>query len=262
MQLPPHNAERRVHVLHQFIRDNPLGVLTTAIRDPSFPLLQASHIPWVVDEDGCSNNTTSHGRLRGHMARMNPHAKAMVDYASRIEPDSNGTYLEEDVLVVFNGPMHHYITPKFYEKTKPESGKVVPTWNYEAVQVYGKARVHVDTKSEAFGEYLSKQMSDLTKHCETAIMGYGPGGREEARAWEVSDAPSSYIELLKKNLIGIEIEITRVEGRFKMSQEKVKGDRDGVINGIRNLENPIAEPLSQLITDRANVYDGRKNMDR
>lgn len=76
------------------------------------------------------------GRLRGHIARQNPQSKAIIEYLNAESSDvtsSPKTHLEEDVLVIFNGPVHHYVTPKFYTETKPTSGKVVPTWDYEAV---------------------------------------------------------------------------------------------------------------------------------
>ncbi|KAH8198644.1 hypothetical protein TruAng_007185 [Truncatella angustata] len=149
MHLLSHNAEHKLDVLHQFIRANLLGVVTTAIRCPPFPLLQASHIPWVIDiveEDVGS----LYGRLRGHMARQNPQAKSIIEYVSQFGSDSNEIWLPEDVLVMFNGLMYHYITPKFHKETKPNTGKVVPTWDYDAVQVYGKARVYIDMQSDVF----------------------------------------------------------------------------------------------------------------
>ncbi|KAK4865577.1 hypothetical protein LT330_009365 [Penicillium expansum] len=248
MHLPSYNAELRPEILHQFIRDNPLGLLTTSIRVPSHPLVQASHIPWVVDSE--SENGTKLGKLRGHIARPNPQAKAMIEILSK-SPESQ--YLEEEVLVVFTGPVHHYVTPKFYKATKPSTGKVVPTWNYEAVQVYGRAKIYIDTKSTEFGEYLNKQLSDLSSHAENSHLRLGLD--HEGRPWRVSDAPTSYIELLKKNLVGIEIEITSLAGRFKMSQEKGLGDRNGVIDGFRQMGSSTGIELSELTTRRAAQYD-------
>lgn len=254
MHLPSHNVEPRVPVLHSFIKQYPLGILTTAIRNPSFPFLQTSHIPWVIDAaDECG---TENGRLRGHIARQNPQSKAIIE--STANSTDQIAYLEEEVLVLFNNPAHHYVTPKFYKETKPATGKVVPTWNYEAVQVYGKARVYVDSRSDETNAFLTKQISDLSQHAETSVMGYGVGEKAAIPAWSVSDAPERYVELLRKNIIGIEIEITSIAGRFKMSQEKARVDRDGVIEGMRGLDSALGCPMADIITQRAEEYDLQK----
>lgn len=252
MHIPSHNAESRPEVIRQFIHSNPVGILTTGIKSTSHPFLLASHIPWVIDSS--AETGTEFGKLRGHIARPNPQAKSIIEHLS--ESPSRAGVLEDDVLVMFNGPVHHYVTPKFYKETKPATGKVVPTWNYESVEVYGTARIYHETKSPEFSSYLDKQLVDLSMHAETAVMGYG--GDSGVRAWEVADAPSRYIELLKKNIIGIEIEIKSMAGRFKMSQEKPIGDRNGVIEGFKNLGNPIGVELSELATRRAKEYDEKK----
>ncbi|KAF2796638.1 hypothetical protein K505DRAFT_323147 [Melanomma pulvis-pyrius CBS 109.77] len=252
MHIPSFHAENRTPVLEKFVRDNPLGILTTAIKNPSFPFLQSSHIPWVIDS--AEDSGTKYGKLRGHIARQNPQAKAIIEEVFEAPGDS--AVIENDVLILFNAPHHHYITAKFYKETKPETGKIVPTWDYEAVEVYGKAKVFVDTRSEIFGKFLTQQLSDLSHHAETSIMGYGTG--DNAAPWTISEAPDSYIAMLKKNIIGIEIEITSMAGRFKMSQEKKKGDRDGIIEGIRKLPSPTGVPMSDMLANRAAEFDAKK----
>jgi transcriptional regulator len=262
MHIPAHNAELRPPVLRQFIRENPLGVLTTAIRSSSYPLLQSSHIPWIVDVDDEDNEAVL-GRLRGHIARQNPQAKAIIESLTTKSsdiPTSPKTHLEEDVLVLFNGPIHHYVTPQFYTETKPTSGKVVPTWDYEAVQVYGTARIYFDTHSKEFDDFLTQQLSDLSQHAETSIMGYGKDNK--SHPWQVADAPSRYIDLMKKNIIGIEIEIKSMAGRFKMSQEKLKGDRDGVIKGFQNMKSAVGTQMADIIEQRAALFDAEKERKR
>jgi transcriptional regulator len=254
MHIPAYHAEHRTPVLEQFVRDNPLGVLTTAIRNPSYPFILSSHIPWVIDSAEITD--TKYGKLRGHIARQNPQAKVIIESLYESATSDEGTTLEEDVLVLFNAPHHHYITAKFYKETKPETGKTVPTWDYEAVEVYGKARVWVDSKSEATGAFLAVQLADLTRHAETSIMGYGK--EDSAPPWTINEAPDSYIALLKKNIIGIEIEITSMAGRWKMSQEKKKGDRDGIIEGINKLPSPIGKPMSDMLVCRAKEFDAKK----
>ena len=258
MQLKAGSSELRPPILRQFIRQNPLGILTTSIKSSSHPLLQSSHIPWILDVDD-EDSEVELGKLRGHIARQNPQAKAMIESLSPRPPDAKSApeaCLEDDVLVLFNGPVHHYITPQFYTDTKPSTGKVVPTWDYEAVQVYGTARIYFDTGSEEFKDFLTKQLSALSQHAETSIMGYGKDAKPEP--WQVSDAPTGYIDIMKKNIIGIEIEIKSMAGRFKMSQEKPKGDRAGVINGFLHMESAIGTQMAGIVEQRANEFDALK----
>ncbi|KAJ6588799.1 putative transcriptional regulator [Mycena capillaripes] len=244
MYLRAVHAESHIPTLRALVRDFPLGVLTTAISSPKFPLLQSSHIPFVLDVSD-ENSVTELGRLRGHLARANPQAKAMIEALQ----DSPTNVLQQEVLVLFTSPVQHYVTPKFYVETKPSTGKVVPTWNYAAVQAYGRATVFWDTKSDDTASFLNQQIDDLSKHAEADQMGFtGEGERPEA--WSVKDAPESYTELLKKAIIGIEIEIDRLEGKFKMSQELAEGDRKGVIEGFQNLDSDVAGEVATLVRKR------------
>ncbi|KFZ13027.1 hypothetical protein V501_03927, partial [Pseudogymnoascus sp. VKM F-4519 (FW-2642)] len=209
-----------------------------------------------VEEDG---SKVELGRLRGHIARQNPQAKAIIESLTSEPlgtPSSPKACLEDDVLVLFNGPVHHYVTPQFYTKTKPAIGKVVPTWDYEAVQVYETARMYFDTSSEEFDHFLTQQLSDLSQHAETSIMGYGSGTKPQR--WKLSDAPTRYLDIMKKNVIGIEIGIKSMGGRFKMSQEKPKGDRDGVINGFRNMGTVARTQMVGVLEQRAKEFDAAK----
>ncbi|KAL4879385.1 hypothetical protein BJY04DRAFT_208718 [Aspergillus karnatakaensis] len=229
MYLRAVHAEAQIAVLHQLIRDNPLGILTTAIKSPLYPFIQSSHIPFILDVPETADGTLSNGVLRAHMAKQNPQAKALMEALAAQQEQGNASLeLSEEVLILFNGPHHHYVTPKFYTETKPESGKVVPTWNYSAAQAYGKIKVYCDSKSEETSAYLQKQIEELSNQSETSIMGY-------SSPWKVSDAPVNYVDLLKKNIIGIEISIDRLQGKFKMSQEMGHGDRQGVIEGFERL---------------------------
>ncbi|KAK9236557.1 transcriptional regulator PAI 2-type [Lipomyces kononenkoae] len=257
MFLRTDHAEPRIPVLQQFIRENPLGILTTAIQSPLYPLIQSSHVPFILDVPETADGTLSNGILRGHMAKQNPQAKALMEaLAVRNEQGQNTLELSDEVLVLFNGPHHHYVTPKFYTETKPTSGKVVPTWNYSAVQAYGKITVYCNSKSDETGAFLQKQIGDLSQHLETSIMGYTGG--DEASPWEVSDAPVPYVEILKKNIIGIEIKIDRLQGKFKMSQEMGKGDREGVIKGFDSLGTEVGKGISRTVKERSDLMDLKK----
>jgi transcriptional regulator len=248
----PH-GEPELPVLRKLIQDNPLGLLTTAVPSPGHPFLQSSHIPFVLDIEDEADETKL-GKLRGHLARVNPQSKAMIENLTE-NPHLNNV-IEQDVIVIFNSPVQHYVTPKFYTETKPTTGKVVPTWNYAAVQVYGRARIFHDTKTDETGQFLSKQISDLSRHAETNVMGFTGG--DNPVGWKVSDAPDRFIELLKKSIIGIEIEITSMGGKFKMSQEMGMGDREGIIKGFSKLESETAKEMSKMVQIRSDLKEAKK----
>jgi transcriptional regulator len=269
MYIRPAHAELDIPTLHAFIREHALGLFTTAIPHATYPTIQTSHIPFILDgppspaADDASDSTAKPqlGVLRGHMARANPQAKAVIDHlkacgvqaassgflsswlgsSSSSSADSESFELAEEVLVLFNAPEHSYITPKWYTETKPQTGKVVPTWNYAAVQVYGRARIYHEN-DDATSSFLQKQVQDLSRLQEELA------GHE--KPWEVSDAPTSYVDARKKAIIGIEIEITRCEGRFKLSQEKGDGDRKGVVQGFKALGTDKGEKLAGMVQGR------------
>lgn len=246
MYLRAVHAELHIPTLRQFIHENPLGLLVSAITSSNFPTIQCTHVPWLLDVKDSSNENDL-GILRGHMAKPNPHSKALTEAASALPASARRT-LSEEVSVMFNGPADSYVSPKFYTETKPATGKVVPTWNYSAVQAYGRAIIYFDSNAPETGPFLQKQVSDLSQHAETNVMKY-------KKAWSVDDAPERYVELLKKNIIGIEIQITRLEGKFKMSQEMGKGDRDGVIEGFRRLDTDAGNRIAEMVENRGRLKD-------
>ena len=252
MYLRAVHAEDRIPVLRQLIHDFPLGVLTTAIPSATRPFIQATHIPFLLDvvDEG---SETELGVLRGHLARQNPHSKTMIDSLSK-SPASANNVLEQDVMVLFTATPNHYVTPKFYTETKPDTGKVVPTWNYAAAQVYGKAKIYYDATAQGTGDFLGRQVSDLTNHIETTVMDYtGVDGRPGQ--WKVTDAPERYIDILKKNIIGIEITVSSLEGKFKMSQEMSKGDRDGVVQGFEALQSDVGNAVASVVHERSEMKE-------
>ena len=256
MYLRTDHVETNVPTLRQFIHDNPLGIITTAIPSKTHPFIQSSHVPWILDVDDKSSETEL-GMLRGHMARANPQSKAIVDILSKdkvengVEANDEGHFLEDEVLIMFDGPAHSYVTPKFYLETKPANGKVVPTWNYSAVQVYGRAKIYYDSKSATTTSYLQKQITDLTVLSEGQLM-------PSEKPWTLDEAPRSYVDLLRKAIIGVEIEITRLEGKFKMSQERPLGDRNGVIDGFTKLETDVGKAMAGAVKERGDMRDAEK----
>jgi transcriptional regulator len=139
------------------------------------------------------------GRLQAHIARANPQWKGLDG---------------QEVLVVFQGPLT-YVTPAFYE-TKRETGKVVPTWNYAMVQARGIACLRDDPA------WLDTQIAALTDRHEAS----------RAEPWEVSDAPRPYIEAQLRGIVGIDIDIRQIEGKWKVSQNRPVADRLGVAQGL------------------------------
>ncbi|KAJ5167147.1 uncharacterized protein N7482_005928 [Penicillium canariense] len=253
MYLRAVHAESSTQALFEFIKANPLGVITTAIPSPTYRFLQSSHVPWVLDVYDDPEAPVK-GRLRGHMAKQNPQSKAMIEACT----NSSTSTLQQDVMILFTGAHHHYVTPKFYTETKPTTAKVVPTWNYAAAQVYGKATIYYDSSSSETSEYLSQQIHDLSQLCETSVMGYT--GREgKPGPWSVLDAPERYIDIMKKNIIGIEVSIETIEGKFKMSQELGQGDRNGVIEGFHNLGSDVGTHIAEMVKERGEMKDAEKN---
>jgi transcriptional regulator len=143
-----------------------------------------------------------HGVLRVHLARANPQWRDLGAVG--------------ECLVVFQGPQE-YVTPSWYA-TKRESGKVVPTWNYATVHVRGRPTVFEDAA------WLRRQVDDLTSLAE----GRRPG------PWKVDDAPADFVASQLKGIVGIEILIEHIEGKWKVSQNRPVADREGVIEGLRN----------------------------
>jgi transcriptional regulator len=126
-------------------------------------------------------------------------------------------------MVVFQGP-EAYITPSWYIETKPTTHKTVPTWDFATVHCHGVPTLHDSSRPDG-DAFLSTQINDLTAQMEKSI----PGKDE----WTVSEAPENYIRLLKRTLYGLEIEVSRTEAKWKMSQDKPAKDIEGVQAGLR-----------------------------
>lgn len=272
MYLRAAHAETRLKPLIEAIQNNPLGLLTTAIGSTSFPLIQHTYIPWVLEPpenldalelSGQADAAPVGGvktpvqglrgcRLRGHMARANPHSKQLIEASG-----SGNDCLSTEVTINFAPNGQHYITPKFYVHTKPETGKVVPTWNYVAVEVRGTARIFHDKTPET-SQYLHTLLEDLTRQSEGSL-GYDttPKARlavngeamsnKKGPAWEMRDAPEPYLEMKKKGIIGIQIEVDSIVGKWKMSQELASQDRRGVENGLKDLNTTMSTSVAAIV---------------
>ena len=205
MYLPAHFEETRPEVLHELVRAHPLGLLVTL--GPAG--LQANPVPFMLDAASdtsteASTSASTNNRapvLRAHVARANP-----VWREARTDVES---------LVVFQGPQA-YISPSMYA-SKAATGKVVPTWNYVMVQARGTLRVLDDAP------WLHALVTRLTDRHEAA----------RAVPWAVSDAPADYIETMLGAIVGIEITLTALTGKWKVTQNRHAADRDGVVFGLR-----------------------------
>jgi transcriptional regulator len=192
MYQPPLFKEERLDVLHGLMRAHPFGLIISVGTDGE-PVANA--IPLLLDA-----SSGEKGTLRGHLARANPHWKLLAEVGK--------------ALVVFQGPSS-YVTPSWYE-TKKETGKVVPTWNYAMVQARGVVRIHEDAT------WLRAHVGQLTDSQEA----------DRADPWAVSDAPESFIDSQLKGIVGFEIEIASLEGKWKVSQNRPVPDRVGVVHGL------------------------------
>jgi len=182
-------------------KEDRIAVLHDAIRASGLATLVtmtpdgliASHVPLLLDPD-----PAPYGTLIGHLARPNPQARGAIGEA----------------LAIFQGP-DAYITPSWYA-TKRETGKVVPTWNYVAIHAAGPITFFDDP------DHLLDVVTRLTENQESS----------RSAPWAVSDAPEDFLQGMLKGIVGFAIPLTRLEGKWKMSQNRPAEDRAGVIAGL------------------------------
>jgi transcriptional regulator len=211
MYLPAQFHETRTAVLHDLIHAHPFGVLVTLDATG----LVANHLPMAIDA-----TAGPLGTLRGHVARANPVWKSH-------RPDV-------EAMAVFQGPQC-YITPSHYA-TKAATGKVVPTWNYATVHAHGPLRVIEDAG------WLRRLVEQLTDRHEAAR----PAGETP---WHVGDAPAGYIDTMLAAIVGIELPIARLEGKWKVSQNRPAEDRAGVAAGL-DAGDPMQRAMAELVRAR------------
>jgi transcriptional regulator len=170
----------------------------------------ATHAPIELDPEPAPLGT-----VRFHFARANPHANAIGD--------------GREMLLIFQGPQG-YVSPSWYP-SKVLTGKVVPTWNYVAVHAYGKAEAIEDP------EKLRTHLAALT------------GGHESdsPQPWKIEDAPAAYIDAMCRAIVGFEVRLDRIEGKWKMSQNRPPEDRAGVIDGLRARGRGVDREMADLV---------------
>jgi transcriptional regulator len=190
MYVPPAFAVSDLVELHDLIRACRLGYLVTRSEGG----LQSTPLPLILDAD-----EGEFGTLYGHVARANPQWRTSID---------------GEAMALFMGP-NAYITPSWYA-TKAATGKVVPTWNYLAVEAHGSAEFFDEP------ERLLAVVTRLTRIHE----------QPRDQPWAVSDAPADFIKAQLRGIVGVRMPIVRMEGKRKMSQNRSAEDRAGVIKGL------------------------------
>lgn len=210
MYTPAHFNETRTELLHQLVREHPLGLLVTLGEQG----LDANPVPFLLEVDASGQAV-----LRAHVARANP-----VWREARTDVDT---------LVVFQGPQA-YISPNWYA-TKAENGKAVPTWNYITVQARGRLVVRDDSA------WLRELVTRLTQRHEAA----------QPLPWAVSDAPPDYIDAMLRAIVGIEIPLASLQGKWKMSQNHPAINRDGVQQGLRAQGTDQAQAVASAVVQAA-----------
>jgi transcriptional regulator len=172
--------------------------------------LDANHIPFEVDPE-----PAPFGTLRGHVARANPVWRERV--------------ADVEALVLFQGP-ELYISPSWYP-SKQETARVVPTWNYAVVHAHGPLRV-IDDR-----EWLRAFVTRLTDRHEA-------GSRDP---WKVTDAPADFIDTQLGAIVGLEMPIARLIGKWKVSQNRPAPDQEGVVRGLQQERDPSAAAMAELV---------------
>lgn len=176
--------------------------------------LFANHLPLEIDPE-----PAPYGMLRGHVSRAN-----------RLWRDASPSI---DALAIFEGP-RAYVSPTWYA-SKQETGRVTPQWNYVVVHAYGQPRFIEDRA------WLEAHVTRLTNQHEADRPG----------PWHVSDAPPDYIERLLGNIVGFEMPITRLLGKWKVSQNRSDADRAGVAAGLRAEGDAVSVAMAELMTPRS-----------
>jgi len=175
--------------------------------------LFATHLPLVLDR-----SRGAYGTLQGHIARANPHHELAGETA--------------EALVLFTGA-DAYVTPSLYP-SKSEHGKVVPTWNYVAVHAHGTLRFVREPGA------LRRHLEQLTALHEAS----------RPRPWSIADTPDGYVDKLLGAIVGVEIEIARLDGKWKMSQNRPAADVEGVIEGLGASDDPRQREVAELVRAR------------
>ena len=215
MYIPKANEETRIPVMHDFIRAQSFASLITMGVTSGASGLVATHLPMVLEVEPGSDSL---GTLKAHVARGNTQWR---DFTPSI-----------DALAMFAGP-HHYISASWYPDAH-ETGAEVPTWNYAVVHAYGPLRAIEDPN------WLLAHLQSLTNQHESGF----------PNAWDLSDAPDGYIAQQMRGIVGLEMPIRRLEGKWKASQNRNERDREAVVQGLSTLNTPESLEMKRMVEER------------
>lgn len=204
--------ESRTQVLHDLIRARPLATFVICQDNETV----VDHLPLMV----CTGEGES-SVLRGHIPRANPIWKSFDGKSKK-------------ALAVFQGP-DSYVTPSWYPSKHPH-GKAVPTWNFVVAHAHGYPLAVHDA------DWLLKHLNELTDWQES----------DRELPWQVSDAPEDYIDKMLAHIVGIEMPISELHGKWKVSQNRPQGDRLGVAAGLRRQADENSLAMESLVRQRAN----------
>ncbi|MGH1489497.1 MAG: FMN-binding negative transcriptional regulator [Acidimicrobiales bacterium] len=173
--------------------------------------LSSTALPFVIDDD------LTH--VRAHFARANPQWRS-IDGA--------------EALLIVPG-LDTYISPRWYP-SKAENGKVVPTWNYELVHLHGTVEIHDDP------QWVRTMVQDLTNQHEGRL-----SESDQRPPWQVGDAPDEFIAGQLKAIVGVRLNVTKVDAKRKLSQNRTEGDRLGAIAGLTDSASPSDREIAALM---------------
>ncbi len=204
--------------LPKHFAEDRLDVLTAFIAEhplatlvtPAGDELLATHLPMLWDPE-----PAPYGTLRGHVARPNPHATT-----------------DGESLAIFVGPQA-YVSPSWYP-SKREHGKTVPTWSYVAVHAAGRLRLVDDA------DWLRAFVTRLTDRFEAAL----------PAPWRVTDAPEAYVASMLRGIVGVEMPVRRLEGKWKLNQNRQPADVDGTIDGLERRGDPASAAVASAMRTR------------
>jgi len=202
MYIPDHFQQSDAGKLFEFIEQNAFGLLVSQVDGEPF----ASHLPFLLDR-----SSMPHGSLIAHLALANPQWR-----------QAEG----QNVLAIFSGP-HAYISPSWYE-----ADRVVPTWNYVAVHVYGTLHLIQDQ------ETLANVLRAFVERYEAAL----------PRPWQF-EAGSDFSQKMMKAVAGFRIDISRIEGKWKLNQNRPQEQRERVVRALQTFRDENALGIAQLISD-------------
>jgi transcriptional regulator len=211
MYVPAHFAADEAVVRDLLERHGAADLVTVTAEGLVATMLPFIYVPGSGADEagghgGGGHGAGGHGSLHGHLARNNPQWKLAA----------SGDYAYPSALAIVRGP-DAYISPSFYAESKPAHGRVVPTWNYVTAHVYGSLIVHDDP---AWTESVVRRLT--AKH-----------EAGSSRPWSVDDAPRAFTEGQLRAIVGVELVISRIEAKAKLSQNRPPADVEGVIAGLR-----------------------------